>query len=226
MLNIHERFTKDTANHAMEVLREDGIYRHLRFKAPGTTCYHFDLITWPGYLCYTGDMGTFVFTRVRDMLEFFRSKRRSDGRFSIDHRYWAEKCEGQDKCDGLREFEPEAFKREITVQRRALFVGYGKYMTPQMRRDFWQELEIVKNAANENEHASIVATQEWSFEINKKSHYYSGNQRIHIDTDEFPSCKKYTLRFLWCCQALAWGIELYDRTKAAEAATQNEGVAA
>lgn len=55
------------------MLHEDGIYRHIRFRQPGTMCMHFDLITWPGYLCYTGDMGTYVFTRLADMFEFFRT---------------------------------------------------------------------------------------------------------------------------------------------------------
>ena len=27
----------------------------------------FDIVTWPGYLCYSGDMGCFVFTRLPDM---------------------------------------------------------------------------------------------------------------------------------------------------------------
>ncbi len=66
------RFLKDVANHEMQIIRDDGVQRHLRFKKPGTMCYHFDLITWGGHLCYTGDMGTYVFTRVHDMFDFFR----------------------------------------------------------------------------------------------------------------------------------------------------------
>ena len=48
----------------MIVLRDDGVYRHIRFKKPGTGCMHFDLVTWPGYLCYSGDMGCYVFCRL------------------------------------------------------------------------------------------------------------------------------------------------------------------
>lgn len=217
MQDICARFTKDTANHQLQVLHDDGVCRHLRLKAPGTMCMHFDLVTWPGYLCYTGDMGTFVFTRVFDMLEFFRKSRRADGTFSIDHGYWAEKCEGQDKGDGLREFDPQAFKREITEQRRRLFVNYAEFMDADMRRDFWDELEEVKRSANDGEHATYAAVQDWGFEINKPSRWGHGNERIHIDTDDFPSCKQYTMRFLWCCQALAWGVEQYDQHKAAQA---------
>lgn len=204
-------FSTDTKNHTMEILRNDGLYRHLRFSNNGSSAYRFDLVTWPGFLCYSGDMGTFVFQRTADMFGFFRTKRRADGTFSIDHRYWAEKCEGPDKSDGLREFDPEAFQREITVQRRHLFAGYGKYMNAEMRREFWAELEEVKRSAEEGEHATFTAVQNWSFRINKPCNWHwSGQEHISLDTSEFPSCKKYTMRFLWCCQALAWGIERYD----------------
>ena len=68
-------FLRDVAEHEMIVVRDDGVHRHIRFKKPGTSCMHFDLITWPGYLCYTGDMGTYVFSRLTDMFEFFRTDR-------------------------------------------------------------------------------------------------------------------------------------------------------
>ena len=70
-----EQFLRDVAEHTMTVIREDGVSRHIRFAKPGTSCMHFDLITWPGYLCYTGDMGTYVFQRLTDMFEFFRTDR-------------------------------------------------------------------------------------------------------------------------------------------------------
>lgn len=67
-----ETFTRDIAKHEIEVIRDDGVDRHLRFRRPGTMSMHFDILTWPGYLCYTGDMGSYVFRRTEDMLEFFR----------------------------------------------------------------------------------------------------------------------------------------------------------
>lgn len=42
-----EFFDRDIAQHQMEVIRDDGVNRHLRFKRPGTMCMHFDLLTWP-----------------------------------------------------------------------------------------------------------------------------------------------------------------------------------
>jgi len=69
-----ERFKRDTKDHEMTVLHEDGLYRHLRFRKPagGYSEYWFDLVTWPGVLVIRGDMETFAFSRTEDMLAFFR----------------------------------------------------------------------------------------------------------------------------------------------------------
>lgn len=204
-----QRFLTDIAEHVMEVQQDNGVYRHVRFRRPGTMCTHFDLITWPGYLCYTGDMGTYVFTRVRDMFDFFRTR---EGR-SIDYRYWAEKCESEGtRGDGLREFDPARFVREITEQRRRMFVGHGRSMDADQRRDFWDSLDDLIRTAEEGEHRTFAAVQDWSFSINKPGRW-SDRTTLHIDTDDFPSCQRYTHRFVWCCNALAWGIRTYDAAK-------------
>src|ERR1051326_8204576 len=67
-------FLRNVKAHEMTVLRDEGVDRHLRFKAPNTSNQYFDLITWRGSLCFTGDMGTFVFSRIPDMFEFFRDE--------------------------------------------------------------------------------------------------------------------------------------------------------
>lgn len=78
--NALQYFERDVAEHQMQVLRDDRLYRHLLFKKPGTGCYHFNIVTYPGTLVYTGDMGSFVFQRLEDMFEFFRSDAdRGDG---------------------------------------------------------------------------------------------------------------------------------------------------
>ena len=67
---IDSRFLIDTAFHRLEIIRDDGLYRHLRMQQPGTSCYYYDVITWPGYLTVTGDMGTWTFSRIADMFNF------------------------------------------------------------------------------------------------------------------------------------------------------------
>lgn len=209
-----ESFLKDVASHVVEVIRDDGLYRHIRLRKPGTMCFHFDLITWPGYLCYTGDMGTFVFRRLEDMFQFFRTKpyANRDPLDQIDRRYWAEKLEATDKHGGTKEFDNQAFQREITKQRRELFVEHGKNMSPNDREEFWSSLEDVKNAGEDGEHRTFSAVQDWSYTYYMPRRLTATRESacIFLSTDDFPSCKTYTYHFLWCCYALSWGIQQYD----------------
>ena len=209
-----EKFLEDVANHKLLILREDGVYRHLRFQKPGTSCMHFDLITWPGYLCYTGDMGTFVFQRLHDMLAFFRpSECDAEDPFKwIDRRYWHEKLEGADRGEGAKEFDPDAFRREITSQRRRLLVRHGRDMTQEQREELWEELGQLKDKAEDGEECAMFAAYDWSHRVWERGEV---KQRIWMDTDDFPDCKTWTHRFEWCCFALRWGVMMYDQTKAA-----------
>jgi hypothetical protein len=90
MPTVQERFVSDTADHEMTVLHNDGLYRHLRFKKPDSSTYWFDVITWPGSLTIHGDMGTYMFSRLEDMFEFFRSG------VGINPGYWGEKVKAGD----------------------------------------------------------------------------------------------------------------------------------
>lgn len=39
------RFRADTAEHQLEVLQNNGLYRHLKFSRGGSSIYRFDIIT-------------------------------------------------------------------------------------------------------------------------------------------------------------------------------------
>jgi len=104
-----EQFAADVRDHALTVVRADGVDRHLRFRKPGTSCYWFDVLTWPGTLCIDGDCGTFVFRRVPDMFEFFR-----DDRGHINPSYWAEKCVSAAK-GGVTEFNWDTFAKAVNA---------------------------------------------------------------------------------------------------------------
>lgn len=107
--DAESRFSTDIAKHQMTVIRDDGIYRHLRFAVPGTRCGSFDILTWPGYLAFVGDMGDYVFSRVEDMLTFFRHDRINPG-------YWAEKVQAEDKDSGVKEYSKEKARAWVNEQ--------------------------------------------------------------------------------------------------------------
>lgn len=192
-----DQFERDVAAHTMQVFRDNGVDRHLRFARPGTMSMHFDLLTWPGYLCFTGDMGTYVFWRVHDMFNFFR---RRDGRepYGMDVRYWAEKLEAVDRCDGVSRWSAQKFKAEV----RGYFDRYvmdSEDWTEERKAALWTEIEDeVCGVADDSEHLAWAALT--GFE-------HDGFRFQDWERD----CKVWTPRFLWCCHALEWAIDTYDR---------------
>lgn len=116
--DVLNRFLINTANHTMKVHRDDGIYRHLEFSRNGSNSYRFDLVTWPGYLCVTGDMGTWTFSRITDMFDFFTASHfgRQES-FLINPGYWSEKFEagaGRGRRESpCFEFDAQAFDRGL-----------------------------------------------------------------------------------------------------------------
>lgn len=188
-------FLKDVAGHQMTVLRDDGVNRHLRFQKPGTNCMGFDVVTWPGYLCYSGDMGTYVFQRLDDMFQFFRADRRhnreEDQTLYINLSYWAEKLQAVDRCDGVKKYSADKFRESV-----------AEWLED---RDASNELrQAVKNEvlpyADDGESVALNAAQAFEHE----------GRGVFQDFWEV-DLTEYTYRFIWCCYALAWGIQSYDQ---------------
>ena len=201
-------FERSVQHHVMRTFRDDGVYRHIRFLRPGTMCMHFDLLTWPGYLCYTGDMGTFVFRRLNDMFEFFR--RGPENPYRIDFRYWAEKVEAGDKSDGTDAFSADAFKAEVAdyvVCRTADDPEWTDERKASLQAAIYADL--ISPMEYDGEHAAWTALRQFE---------HDG----FLFTDWERDCKEYSHRFLWCCHALAWGIRMYDAEKARAAGVANE----
>lgn len=201
-------FLKDVANHEITIIRDDGLHRHIRFKKPDSSDMFFDLITWPGALCYTGDMGTYVFRRLTDMFEFFRSDRKqpylaSKGlTLGINLSYWAEKLEAVDKCSGYEKFSPKKFKRVVCDYRK----DWIRECPKADRRGLWEAIrDDVLSRADDGETRARDAAVEFHHETTTQKFYFSDFWEHHLD--------EYTNCFTWCCYALAWGITQYDKTK-------------
>jgi hypothetical protein len=214
-----ESFLKDVAEHQMIVIRDDGVNRHIRFKQPGTGCMHFDLITWPGQLCYTGDMGTFVFQRLEDMFEFFRTDRKHmrlrDGEtLAINPSYWGEKLNAVDRSDGYEKFSMDIFRAavketferytEMTDSELEDFDEAERERLAQQKAELWSTVEqCVYNA--EDQFEAVSAIRDW---------HQDDLFADFWDRDMM----EYSHRFIWCCYALAWGIKKYDEAKAGQVA--------
>jgi hypothetical protein len=208
-----ELFLKDVSSHEMKILLDSGVYRHLRFKQPGSSVAWFDIVTFPGHLAYVGDMGSFTFARLEDMFGFFRSGRQDD-KLYINLSYWGEKLEAVDNSrhhPGHRQFSPERFKRQVEEHVRA-----------------WIDVEELteveaKELRDEVERDVFECTEESEIELCRALSRFTctvGNQKFEFQDAWEWNCKDYTYRFVWCCYAIAWSIRKYDReqTQRAESA--------
>lgn len=205
ILEILERFQKDVDSHEMEVLHDDGLYRHLRFSNGGSSIYQFNITTWPGYLCISGDMGCFVFSRVRDMFGFFRGE---DGQLGINPGYWMEKVQAGAGSEVAREICTEWDEEDFRAEIRKRFDDYveDEELDEAAAAELWSEIE--DEVLEETDLEAVAMRNAMEFR--------------HDDfefTDFFEvRCTKYTFRYLWCCWAIVWGIGVYDKAKEAEAA--------
>lgn len=193
-----KRFQRDTANHTMEVLRDDGLYRHLKFSDNGSSVYRFDLITWPGHLCISGDMGSNVFSRLVDMFEFFRTDR-EHGAY-INPGYWQEKIVDDGKKEA-EEFDADEFRRRIERELAEATQDMGEDEAQDLRNDVNADILY---EVDKGEHAAWNAVYGWS------------DDRLDLTDfhENYSSCRDYTVHFIWRCFAIAWGIQQYDKLKA------------
>lgn len=190
------RFKADTANHQMTVLHDEGLYRHLRFQAPGSGFYWFDLVTWPGKLAFVGDGEGFVFSRLEDMFEFFRMSR---GR--INPGYWAEKLVTNQ--DVARTHSVEKFNARVA---EALTDVEDDY--PGVAAAWAEHVEDydVNYGVNARE-----ALADFRF----KPHGAPAEQApLRFDDAWEWDLQDWHWWFLWACQGIAWGIGQYDALKA------------
>jgi len=218
-----ERFLRDVAKHEMTVIRDDGVHRHIRYKQPDSSMMFFDLITWPGFLCYCGDMGTYVFQRSPDMFGFFRKNGRLDG---IDRRYWAEKIEAADRT-GVEKHSHDEFTRQINDWVDQQAEGDKPDDDEPEQLVLWAEayaelrveVESEVLSADSNEVRCFDAANDFTHAGDAWKAFHGPNAKFQFTDFWDVDTKEYTSRFLWCCYALAWGIEQYDAAKrlAAEA---------
>ena len=227
---VFERFERDIAEHQVKVIRDDGVYRHLRFKRPNDGNMYFDLVTWPGHLCYTGDMGDYLFERTEDMFQFFQASVHRPFP-DINPGYWQEKLEA-----------PES--RSVEVYSRELYELCAKDALEQFLSDLPDGLDPkdVKNQFQEEiiDHGDEYDGALAEFEAVKRMlEFYvyrpdperdskTGMDRVLANLgarktiypfEEFYDCgssiRHHSFHFIWCCYAIQWGIGQYDAMKEA-----------
>ncbi|HAJ0019490.1 TPA: hypothetical protein HL358_15345 [Escherichia coli] len=198
-------FIRNVSRHHMSIERDDGLYRHLRFKSSGTNTYYFDLVTWPGYLTVTGDMGTWTFSRITDMFEFFSSEhfgRRES--FLINPGYWAEKFEagaGGGRFDSpCYEFDDEGFDEGLQQWLAAYLEDCDNEDDRELAIETVRELKG-NRFREQNDAYYAVESATWPDNVSA------------WDFMDGMSLQRYSHHYLWICLAIVWGIERYRTSK-------------
>lgn len=207
---VEAQFLKEIANHEMTILKNDGIYRHLRFKNKDSSFYWFEIITWPNALCINGDCGSYVFTRNQDMFNFFRIERSglidTDKTLDINPDYWAEKCIAKDRSDGIDMYSVEKLNEIVKDHFDDYFHDFnpeGDADKEAIMMDCWRELRYsVLNREFEIDAKEDLADFDY---IDKKHNVSFG----FGDSWEY-NLRTWTHRYLWNLYAIVWGIKQFD----------------
>jgi hypothetical protein len=183
------RFADDTSAHRMTVLLDQGLYRHLRFADPASNFSWFEIITVPGLLTINGDMGTFTFSREKDMFPLFR---RADG--GINAHYWAEKIVAS--SDPAKAYSAKVFAE--TIRQDAEGQLDAADIEGDQRTAALAELQDdVLSVADEGEHEAFRALSDFRHELLDFTDAWD-----HVFTE-------YNFRYLWNLHAIVHGITEY-----------------
>lgn len=241
---IAERFDRETRDHEMTILHDDGLYRHLSFRNPKTFAYWFELITVPNALIFRGDGESYVFTRIEDMFAFFRDSSDWNRPRRINPSYWAEKVTSSRTA--LQEYQEELlaeYVNEALKEAEAEHPGVTKAWTKAtdgFLPDYYTSTETEARETLDGfafkpatttctcgasaRHLDEGDAATWRFR-HRDSH--SDNPHAHMILTEpeaefrFTDTYEWDLTdwhwwYLWACHAIVWGIAQYDAHKAAQ----------
>lgn len=206
MTCAEDRFYRDVAHHEMRILTDEGVNRSVRFKDPKSFYGHFTIVTWPGHLCISGDMGCWVFARVHDMFRFFRMEEQDEKHarergetLAVNPSYWAEKLEATDRGGGAYEFSPDAFRQRVADRYRQWSKDYRPPAS--VKRALRRELDLYVLYSAEDEHEAYRAAHEFAFD----------QDGYRFQLEDFGTCERFSFRYLWACYAIVWAIWHYDQ---------------
>lgn len=207
-------FDAETATHQLEVIRDDGVYRHLRFRREDkSSFYYYDLLTWPGYLVICGDAGDYMFSRTRDMFEFFES---DSGRINPD--YWAQKLQGDSGRSGAQSYSHDVFAGQLYSWCRDEAEHYSDGLVYESLLRGAVERELLYGYTD-SEHEARERIEAVNDGYSPLSVYeFDNSVQVFTDTWEW-DFRDFDHRYLWCCWAIVAGIKQYR--KAATAVARN-----
>ncbi|ELI9035719.1 hypothetical protein ACOJ84_000011 [Morganella morganii] len=217
-------FQNDTKLHEMTCIKSDGLHRHYHFSNPQNSCYWFDIVTVPGYLFMTGDMGTWAFSRIRDMIQFFNHD-------SIDYGYWAEKLQmGSNRSEASAAYKEVDLSSTLEFYRRSLEEWLADTIEGEddkgtlsaikrSYREFAERIGRLKSLISDyssgriSEHVFYRAVAEADMEDDSWSGHPSP-----WDWENLSPHFKPTYHYAWACEAIQYACQRIANKELAEAA--------
>lgn len=196
-----ERFTEDTKDHVLTIDKDDGNYRHLIIKKPNTNNHAYQITTWPGYLCISGDMGCYTFSRATNMFDFFRGEPSE-----INPGYWEEKIQAGAGCSHniCREFDIEKIHERLDE----ILANFKESCQEDGLAD---EIEAATEAVSDFKTTGEDSEWDAVYRINNWDADEAGGMELVDYWDGFRD--SFTYHYIWCCYAIVHAISLYDEAK-------------
>ncbi len=189
---VYKQLLGFVEKHEMKIFHEYGLYRHLRFKSPGTGIGYFDLVTWPGSLAIRGDIGEgFIFTREQDMIPWFHT----DAPGHINPQYWSEKLDRGTR-EVRRVFSEEKFETYLKSQVEEFAATHGQDLE-EVREHV--ELEGQLEHVGDNEQRPLIHGQP---QLRRQAYW---DESLIDSVGPGSSCDHH---FLLACHAILWGVEI------------------
>lgn len=190
------RFLKDTQEHRMTILQNEGVYRHIRVAKPGTINMSFNVTTFPGYLVFTGDMGSFTFSRLHDMFDFMDIDWNRPVP-TIDYSYWEEKAEAVYKHGGTKTYDVERLRYSAVRAFREYEFLEG------CRMDAWKcfREDVMEHLSGDDMRDDMERVMSWRIE----------GKYPFQDFYEYGSFETHNIRFRWACWAIAYTIMCFKK---------------
>lgn len=193
-MDIKKRFERDVKDHGLIIRHDDDVYRHITMKRPESNNMSYSLVTFPGRLVYSGDMGCFVFERLDDMFEFFRTDQERGP--SMD--YWHEKLIAVDRPDGSKEHSVSKFKENLIRWFEDADLSEEEC---EAVNEFI--VDVVGTYDDEGYQAAYRAVSD--FTLPDGSDFFTD----FWETDD----TEYTFRYQWACYAIPHAIKVYYELK-------------
>jgi hypothetical protein len=215
-----ESFLKDVENHKLTVLQDNGVYRHLRFSS-GSFNQQFDIVTYPWHLVFSGDMGCYVFSRLKDMLQFFRGRPSDEKGLYINTGYWGEKLEAVAKHIGYHKYNPELARANVKrrVDEWIEEAQLSKADADALREDLEDEINY-----DNGMHEAYRTIDKFHHKVGEDVYLKQDIRKLmKSDTPDFKefyfqdihewTWEDYTYHYVWCCYAIAYAVKSYDSMK-------------